>query len=566
LLNHRVTSEPATALPADDPYAKAPAYWTRRWDRVIPVLVAVLTVVLAVGSFPPYEMSEFAYAMLVPGIFWAYLRPGFKVYALTLLGAQMVAWTIILGWLHHVSWLGLFLLGPFTGVWVGVWYLAAWWTIPRMFGRSTPVRLVAVLALAGLWVVIEWTRTWFLSGFPWLPLAASQWKRISILQIAAYTGAGGVSFVLVAMNLGFAAYAHRLFREEQTGFSKRSQEFFLAMFLLLTCLAVYVQETVHRTEFAVRFLRVGLVQPYIPQTLKWDPASAPDILGALEKTTLQAASVPLDLILWPEAVTPWAVRGDASVQAWTERLAQRAKTPLLIGSIGIEDVPGAGTVISNGAFLIKPQGGLQVESYRKRHLVPFGEFVPFRPVLGWLSKIVPIGDGDILPGTTPSLIEVTAADGTTAEVGSLICYEDVFPALARSSVQAGADVLVVLTNNGWFGEDGAAVQHAAHSVLRAVETRRPVLRVGNGGWSGWIDEFGYVRYTATNEAGSIYFRGARAISVSRDQRWIGLKSFYVEHGDWFVAASALVAAFGWMLLRVSVPHIPQNAGADSDSG
>ena len=125
---------------------------------------------------------------------------------------------------------------------------------------------------------------------------------------------------------------------------------------------------------------------------------------------------------------------------------------------------------------------------------------------------------------------------------------------------------MVLTNNGWFGEDGAAVQHAAHSVLRAVETRRPVLRVGNGGWSGWIDEFGYVRYTATNEAGSIYFRGARAISVSRDQRWIGLKSFYVEHGDWFVAASALVAAFGWMLLRVSVPHIPQNAGADSDSG
>jgi apolipoprotein N-acyltransferase len=550
-----VTSASSTALP-DDPYAKQPAYWTRHGDRLIPWIVGLLTVGLAVVSFPPYAMSEFAYAMLVPGIFWAYLRPGFRVYACTLLGAQVVAWTIILGWLHHVSWLGLLLLGPFTGLWIGVWYLAVWWTVPRMFGRTNPVRLVALVGLAGLWVVIEWTRTWFLSGFPWLPLAASQWQRISILQVAAYTGAGGVSFVLVAMNLGFAAYAHRLFREERTGFSRRSQEFFLAMFLLLTCLAIYVQETVHRTDFSVRFLRVGLVQPYIPQTLKWDEASAPEILSVLEKNTVQAASVRPDLILWPEAVTPWAVQGDANMQAWVERLVQRTKSPLLIGSIGREEVPGMGTIWSNGAYLVKPEGGLQIEAYRKRHLVPFGEFVPFRPLLGWISKFVPVGDTDFLPGVTPSLIEVPVADGVTAMAGPLICYEDAFPSLARSSVQAGADLLVVMTNNGWFGEGGAAVQHAAHSVLRAVETRRPVLRVGNGGWSGWIDEFGYTRYQATDDAGSIYFRGARVINVSRDHRWVGRRSFYVEHGDWFVVTSALAAAFGWMLLRVSVPRLP----------
>ncbi len=544
----------------DDPYVKQPAYWTRHWDRIIPWLVGLLTVALTVASFPPFEMSEFAYAMLVPGIFWAYLRPGFRLYAVTLLGAQVVAWTIVLGWLHHVSWPGLLLLGPFTGLWIGVWYLAVWWTVPRMTGRTNPVRLAAVVGLAGLWVVIEWTRTWFLSGFPWLPLAASQWQRISILQVAAYTGAGGVSFVLVAMNVGFAAYAHRLFREERTGFSRRSQEFFLAMFLLLTCLAIYVQETVHRTDYAVRFLRVGLVQPYIPQTLKWDEASAPEILAVLEKNTLQAATVSPDLILWPEAVTPWAVQGDANMQSWVERLAQRAKVPLLIGSIAREEVPGVGTIWSNGAYLVKPQGGVQLEAYRKRHLVPFGEFVPFRPLLGWIAKFVPVGDTDFLPGTTPSLIDVPVADGVTAMAGPLICYEDAFPALARSSVQAGADLLVVMTNNGWFGEGGAAVQHAAHSVLRAVETRRPVLRVGNGGWSGWIDEFGYTRYRATDDAGSIYFRGARVINISRDHRWVGRRSFYVEHGDWFVAVSALAAGFGWMLLRVAGPR-PSKAAA-----
>jgi apolipoprotein N-acyltransferase len=182
--------------------------------------------------------------------------------------------------------------------------------------------------------------------------------------------------------------------------------------------------------------------------------------------------------------------------------------------------------------------------------------VPFRPLLGWLQKIVPVGDGDILPGTDPTLLQMPVADGNTARAAPLICYEDVFPSLARSSVQAGADVLVVMTNDGWFGEGGAAVQHAAHSALRAVETRRPVLRVGNGGWSGWIDEFGYVRYTMTDDAGSIYFRGARVINVSRDQRWVGHTSFYVEHGDWFVAVSAAAGLFAWALLRAASPRAP----------
>jgi apolipoprotein N-acyltransferase len=111
----------------------------------------------------------------------------------------------------------------------------------------------------------------------------------------------------------------------------------------------------------------------------------------------------------------------------------------------------------------------------------------------------------------------------------------------------------VLTNNAWYGEKGAATQHAAHSILRAVETRRPVLRCGNGGWSGWIDEFGSVRATVTNEAGSIYFRGTETIAVSRDSRWIGQMSFYVEHGDWFVLACAAIAALGYAAVRFAPP-------------
>jgi apolipoprotein N-acyltransferase len=466
-----------------------------------------------------------------------------------MMGAQAVAWTIILGWLHHVTWLGLILLGPIVGAWIGVWYLAAWWVMPRMIGRPTLVRLPVLLGVAGLWVVIEWSRTWLLGGFPWLPLAASQWQRASILQVASYTGAYGVSFVLVAVNVGFAAYAHRLFREGETGLRKRSQEFFLAMFLLLVCLSIHVQEAFNRSRYNVPLARVAFVQPYIPQVEKWDPATGPGIVRVLQQTTLDAAATRPDLIIWPEATTPWAVKGEDNARAFVESLAQQTKTPLLLGSIAIEKLHAANERWYNAIFVVDPLTGLQTTYYAKRRLVPFGEYVPLRPVLGWLSKIVPVGEDDFSTGIDSSPLIVSLPGGALS-FGPLICYEDIYPQLARDSALAGSDVLVVQTNNAWFGEGGAAYQHAANSVLRAVETRRPVLRNGNGGWSGWIDEFGTIRTTLVDDRGSIYFRGTQTVNVTRDARWIGRYSFYVEHGDWFVGVSAALALFAFALLRV----------------
>ena len=534
--------------PAADPYAVVPTFWERHADWVAAGVVFVLTVFLAVVSFPPFKIPEAAYAMLVPGTYWAYTRPRFKFYAWTMIAAQAVAWTIILGWLHHVTWLGLVLLGPIVGAWIGVWYLAAWWTVPRMLGRPTLVRLLAMLGLAGAWVLIEWTRTWFLGGFPWLPLAASQWQRASILQIASYTGAYGVSFVLVAVNVGFAAYAHRLLREGATGLRKRSQEFFLAMFLLLVCLCIHVQEAFNRLHYTQPVGRVAFVQPYIPQDVKWDPAKGPGILQVLKTTTLDAAFTRPDLILWPEATTPWAVKGDDNARAFVEDLARQAKAPMLIGSVAVEDPNTHKDRWYNGAFAVDPAFGVQTAYYAKRHLVPFGEYVPLRPVLGWITKFVPIGD-DFATGIDSSPL-VLPLRGGSLTFGPLICYEDIYPQLARASALAGSDVLVVLTNNAWFGEGGAAYQHAANSVLRAVETRRPVLRDGNGGWSGWIDEFGSIRTTLVNAAGTIYFRGTKTVTITRDARWVGHYSFYVEHGDWFVGVCAALAVFGYVLLKL----------------
>jgi apolipoprotein N-acyltransferase len=489
---------------------------------------------------------------MVPGIFWAYLRPKFRVYAWTLFAAQAVAWTINLSWLHPVTWVGLFILGPIVGAWTGTWYLAAWWTMPRMVGRRTPVRLLAMLGLAGTWVVIEWTRSWLFGGFPWMPLAATQWERLSVLQVAAYTGAAGVSFVIVATNVAFAAYAHRLFREGGVGLGRRSQEFLLAMFLLLVCLSVMIQETTHRSRYTVPFANVAFVQPDVPAMVKWDRTKEPAIIQTLASTTIEAGKLGPDLILWPESTTPYPLRGgDSSMARFVGQLSARTKVPMLVGADAIERPDSGHENYYNAAFVVDPQLGVQTAYYAKRRLVQFGEYIPLRPIFGWIGKFVPLGD-DFTPGDDSMPLIVPMSRGAAA-FGVLICYEDLFPRLAREEVLSGADALVVVTNDAWYGEGAAAYQHAAHSVLRAIETRRPVLRCGNAGWSGWIDEFGSIRWVQKDASGSVYFRGASMANVTRDQRWVGRNSFYVEHGDWFVAMSACLAVMGAMLLGLELP-------------
>ena len=553
-----MSSEPnsLTALPPD-PYDLPPPWWQKHTPVFVALAVFVATVLLTVISFPPFNVPEFAYAFASPAVFWAYRRPPFKLFAWTVLSACAVAWTIMLAWLHYVTWVGLFLLGPLVGVWVGSWFLAAWWLMPRLPGRGTLERIVAIFGLAGLWVLIEWTRTWLLGGFPWLPLASSQWQQVVILQIAAFTGAGGVSFVLIAMNISFAAYAHRLMCEGLRGLNRRSPEFFACLFLLVVCVTVYVQDVVNRGQYAVPLGRVAFVQPYIPQTVKWDPARGQEILNILEQTTLRAAASRPDLILWPEATTPWAVRGNDNMRDWVDSLAKRAKAPLLLGSIAIERRGTPEETLYNGAFVVDPLIGVQAVYYAKRHLVPFGEYVPLRPVLGWLDKVVPI-EGDFQRGIDPRPLPVTLR-GQTVIVGPLICYEDVFPSLARDSVRAGVDVLAVLTNDAWYGEGGAAYQHAAHSVLRAIETRRPVLRCGNGGWSCWIDEFGIIHGLLTNAEGSIYTRGTPTVDVTRDARWIGQRSFYVQYGDWFLLVCIALAMLGFAIVNLGQSANPPAA-------
>jgi apolipoprotein N-acyltransferase len=540
-----------------DPYEPKPTLWQRHPRLGWVLAVFGFTVLLTYIAFPPISTGGAAYVLALPALLWAHRKPAFRLFAGTVLGAQVVAWTMLLWWLHNVTWVGLFLLGPFVGLLAGSWFLAAWWVIPRVTGQKVLVRIFALFGLAALWVVLEWFRGVIFGGFPWLPLAASQWQRPLLLQVAAYAGAGATSFILMVFNLGAAAYVHRAFFEGVTGLKKRTPEFSIALLVLMGGSFPFVADTLNQQRRPL--VRAALVQPYIPQNEKWDAAKATEVLQTIERVTLDAARQGSpQVIVWPEAVTPWALYFDPNVQGWLESVARRANKPILLGTVYTTATGGPGEQWQNGAFVIDPKTGLVEPGYAKRKLVPFGEYVPLKPLLGWVRKFAPIGE-DAAPGTDPAPLKITAGGRQTA-VGVLICYEDIFPGLARESTRAGAEVLAVLTNNAWFGEGGAAYQHAAHSVLRAIENRRPVIRCGNGGWSGWIDEFGNVRGVLRDENDSVYFRGAQTLEVTRDLRWAGKLSHYTQHGDWFLLVCVGLAAGAYFAVLTLRPPKPAPDG------
>lgn len=524
----------------------------RRWAAARGCLL--FTALLHTVAFPPFDLSAAAFVFAVPVFLYALRRPRWVEYVVVTYAAFLISWLVLLEWLRHVTIVGTIALAATMAVFPTVWCAVVRWAVPRAPWSDLLARLMAVLGLAGLWVVLEWVRSWFLTGFPWATLATTQWRQPMMLQGAAIGGGWLVSFTLVLFALALGSYVQRLWLWVRERRGRFCPEFYLAVVVLFaTTFGVYVSE--RDGPAAQPWLRAGFVQPYIPQTQKWDPAEAGRILGIIERETKRVAASEPDLILWPEAVTPIPLLGDDRMRQWVERVATEAGAPIVLGALAYETdagAPAAGASAdengrwTNGVFLAEPDSGLSPQIYRKRHLVPFGEYVPLRRLLPFVEKFVPIG-GDISPGHAPAPLLVNTPSGAI-KLGPLVCYEDVFPGLARASVLAGADALFVATNDAWYGETGAAYQHAAHSVVRAVETRRPVLRDGNGGWSGWIDENGVIRAVVERE-GSVYFRGVDTVNITRNPRWIGRLSFYVQHGDWFVVVSAALAIAMVFLLR-----------------
>lgn len=551
-----------------DPRGPAAA-WPPWVGPVFAVSAAALSAFALFAAFPPWDVAEAAYVWAIPLIVWILVfQPRPRTVALVSFGCGWATWFALIIWLRHfaveagvpggvfIGWSLTLLLSAILALFLVAWALALGWVFPRIWGLPRMRRLVVLLGLAGWWVVLEWTRSWILTGFPWLPLAASQWQRPLLLQMSSLTGAWGVSFLLLFFNFAIVFYVVQLLTLRRgPWYTRFNPEFYTAMTLLALSVFAGIRIGSERGKSEVVF-EAALIQPYARPSEKWDRAHTQQVLDDLARISQVSLYLGAEVVVWPEAPTPFPVLGDPHMRAWVENLVDLLDRPLLMGNIAVDgDRADPDARWHNAVFVALPERGLRPRHYAKRRLVPFGEYVPFTRFLPFLETVVPL-PGSFHPGEGAQLVPLEVGD-SVFRVGSLICFEDIFPSLARESVRAGADFLFVATNNTWFREEAGAYQHAAHSVLRAVETRRPVLRVGNAGWSGWIDEFGGIRHVVTGPGGTIYFQGTQVAPFAINPYQAGTLTPYVRFGDWFVVLSALLGLAAFGIVRHRPPGWPR---------
>jgi apolipoprotein N-acyltransferase len=545
------------------------AFLTKNKDAFLAGLVLILTAALHTAAFPfafahgrPLSVAEAGYVCLAPLAVWLMRRRRVRMTALVSWGAFFLSWLFLLSWLRHVTYFGTVGLSAVLALFPLVWALGARVILPGLCRRSGAERILVIAGLAGLWVVLEWARSWFLSGFPWLPLAASQWDRPAMLQILPFTGYLGLSWILAFFSLALASYLLFILhpKKDAPWWKRLNPELYAGLFMLLIC-ALSVTVMVRTRSGREPLFRAGLVQPYLPGMLKWDPEVAGESVTRLERLSTFAQVQGAEVIFWPESALPWPVVGSRpDVETWCGDLSARLKSPIVMG--GMAEVPAESGALRyfNGVLVVDPETKLAPVFYAKRKLVPFGEYNPLAFLTDNFLKLP--YDFFTSGSADQSGCLTLAQGGHLYKVGALVCYEDIFPKLARGEAAAGADFFYVATNNAWYGEEAGAYQHAAHSVLRAVENRRPVLRCGNGGWSGYIDEYGAIEYVSERLDRGVYYEGEDVYLLRRVAAFAGSFTTYTRHGDWVVWPSLALAAAAFFITRREAPQAPAEPGRE----
>jgi apolipoprotein N-acyltransferase len=330
------------------------------------------------------------------------------------------------------------------------------------------------------WVSLEWVRSTVGGGFPWVLLGSSQASALPIVQLASVTGVYGLSALLALVSAAAAAVS----------LSRRPMHRLAAVGVAML-VAVVAAGGAWRLARGTLLregqpTRIGLVQGSVQQDQKWDAQYSQGIMARYLALSRQAIGDGATLVMWPEASTPFYFDVDAVAASPIRRLAAETHTPFILGTDEY-DPPRAGQPerFYNAAVLVGPDGRSR-QSYRKMHLVPFGEYVPFKSLLFFVGPIVQ-AVSDFTPGREPVVF-----DETGQHVSVAVCYEAVYPGMAQAFVEGGSQLLATITNDAWFGRSSAAYQHFEQAGLRAVEQGRYMVRAANTGISGAVDPYGRV--------------------------------------------------------------------------
>jgi apolipoprotein N-acyltransferase len=494
--------------------------------------LAFLLGVAAAAALPPVDMTP-VLAAVFPGLLW--LDDG----------SRGPGASFRLGWIFGF---GFFLAGLY-------WIAAAlfvdldrfWWLVPiaaaglpagfavyvgaALFLTAVAARRLRlpptarVFAFAVLWSAAEWLRGHLLTGLPW-NLIGYAWSggfpgAIAVLQSVAWVGIYGLSFVTV-LAASLLALLGNPVTSPMGAVRRWAPAIAAGLLVLVPAVGGAIRLETAPSEASGTWLR--LVQPSIPQTLKWQPAAARANFRRLLDLSVAPATHPLAAILWPEAATPFLLGRDEAARHEIAAIVPQGGY-LITGALRANPPPGPIEQIWNSIEAVNERGDIVVR-YDKAHLVPFGEYVPFRDLLPF--KKITAGTMDLSPGPGPRTIALPGLP----PVAPLICYEVIFPGAIIDESERPAWMLNA-TNDAWYGRSSGPFQHFAIARTRAVEEGLPLVRVANNGISAVIDAAGRVR--ARTDLDSVgYVDAALPAPAGRTP--------YARVGDWAWLALLVFAA------------------------
>lgn len=499
--------------------------------RSIPFALAFSSGLFLALSFPRWELFPLAWIAFLP-LFFAVRNESPARSFLIGWVAGLVYFSGTLSWVtismtqygkipQPISYLLMLLLVAYCAAYIGLFAAGARSVLEQKPGW-------ALLLIPAFWVALEYARGHLLSGFPWAALAYSQYRFLPIIQIADLASIYGVGFLIVSVNVGFFEIFRRGWVEHQIAW----RELILTggLFLISSGYGFYRLDQPMGEE---RSLTVAVVQGNIEQDQKWDARLRDETVRKYKRLSLAAlqesGSHP-ELIVWPESAAPFFFQTEAALRNELLDLAQEGNFFLLFGSPAFKPASSGQMALLNSAYLLSPAAAV-VGRYDKIHLVPFGEYVPLSSLLFFVNKLVE-GIGEFIPGRDATVME---AAGT--RVGTVICFEVIFPEVVRRFAQNGASVMTTITNDAWFGDSAAPYQHFSMVVFRSIENRVPFARAANTGISGFIDAHGRIL-----KQSPLFTEAALTESLHPGIR----RTLYTAYGDVF-AVGCVIIALGFVL-------------------
>ncbi len=502
------------------------------------MLPAVVSGVLLTLAYPPRSLGFISFVALVPLTVACYRRDYAKsafFKAGYLFGIAFFLghlwWIVFLSASSSITVPWLMVPALVTLVLYVSLYPALFLLLLRSLGRRS--LLAAIVLGPPLWMMTEIVRSAGELGFSWGALGYSLVGYPVFIQGAAVVGVFGMGAVIVLVNMLWSyAIAARGARRRVTALVLGTA--------VVVGLAIYGDEEIRRFDNAttVTTHRVAVVQPNVDLSIKWEPAYRDSTFRLIERLTRQSALLGPELIVFPETCAPVFIRQDTKFRMGLSGMAQELEVGIFIGFLyGSYRGAGRPRGIYNSSGLFYPHGGLAV--YNKNHLLPFGEAIP----LAWkfpVLKKINFGQANFDPGDPKPPI-----DSPVGELAPLICFESIFTGISRRAVSQGADVLLNITNDGWFGRTPGSFQHADMAIYRAVENGRYLLRSANTGISMIVDPKGRVVTSLGLEEQGILVENIREIEG---------KTLYTRIGDvWLVVSAALLIIVGTLVGRISHP-------------